>query len=136
VPVFNAFLTTIKTITTGYLNLNYVEIGPYFKIFSEDDIDGFRLRLGIKTGDSLSTRFTLGVYSAYGFRDKTYKYGGNFDYILKKYPRQKIGLYYQNDLDVGATDISGLLKTIFYRVFTAGKISPKTDHVGGIQRVL
>jgi hypothetical protein len=40
--------------------------------------EGARLSLGLQTNPLFSRRFTLGGYGGYGFKDKTWKYGGFF----------------------------------------------------------
>ncbi len=41
-----------------------------------NDYEGFRLGTGLITGDKLSPWFSIGGYTAYGFKDKAWKYGG------------------------------------------------------------
>lgn len=106
VPAFQTIQQVFLTLVQGYWDLHYVEVGPYFKIFSQNEVEGVRLRLGLKTGDKISKRFVLEGYGAYGFNDAAFKYGGTFDYILAKKPRQKAGIGYQNDLDVNSDNVT------------------------------
>lgn len=72
---FVKFLVKVgDLIGSGYVNFNYVGIGPIYEIYSRNDIEGDRIKMGIRTGDSLSRRFIGEGYVAYGFGDKRWKW--------------------------------------------------------------
>ncbi|MCH8331377.1 MAG: hypothetical protein IH946_08340, partial [Bacteroidetes bacterium] len=75
---------------------------PYFTTYSSNDVEGNRLRLGMRTSNDFSTRWVIGGHVAYGFRDSEIKYGGFTEYYLSKKPRQSIGGEYKNDVNVSA----------------------------------
>ncbi|MBK6833697.1 MAG: carboxypeptidase-like regulatory domain-containing protein [Bacteroidetes bacterium] len=54
------------------------------EIFTFNAYEGYRLGLGVRTNNKLSSMFSVGGYGAYGFYDKAWKYGGNLDLRLWK----------------------------------------------------
>ncbi|MFZ1632291.1 MAG: DUF5686 family protein, partial [Chitinophagales bacterium] len=97
---FNTIVDVYNTLMYGYWNLGYVRIGPFANMVSSDEVEGLRLRLGVKTGDLISKRIALGGYLAYGIKDNAFKYGGDFSVVLNKKPWQQFKFSYENDLDV------------------------------------
>ena len=73
---------TLRYITylgsSGWFDAKFVEFGRIYQFFSWDDVQGKRVRLDLRTRDELSDIIAVGGYFAYGFRDQTWKYGGNF----------------------------------------------------------
>ncbi len=53
-------------------------------LFSLNQYEGLRLGMGLTTTEKISKTVSLGGYGAYGFRDKNWKFGGNFNIYLKK----------------------------------------------------
>lgn len=102
-----SFMTVVdvyNTLMYGYWNLGYVRIGPFANMASSNDVEGFRVRIGGKTGDLISKRLTIGGYGAYGFQDRTFKYGAEFHAVIAKKPWQEFDLKYYDDLDVSNND--------------------------------
>ena len=44
-PLYKNIYTTINTLLVGYYNTKYLGIGPYYKLASFNDLEGFRPRL-------------------------------------------------------------------------------------------
>jgi len=104
IKTFNSIVEIYNTLMYGYWDLGYVRIGPLANIASQDDVEGLRLRLGGKTGDLISKRFSIGGYLAYGFKDDAFKYGSEFSYVISKKPWQQFRFNYENDLDINSSD--------------------------------
>lgn len=60
--------------------------------------EGFRLGLGIYTGDSISTTIKFGGYFAYGFTDKKAKHGVSLAIKLNEDKESELKLQYRNDV--------------------------------------
>ena len=88
-----------QLIFTGYKEVGNFEIGPYFKTYSFNAVEGHRLRVGGRTSNKFSTKLMLHGYLAYGFRDERFKYGTGFLYKLKENPRQWIEAKYTRDIE-------------------------------------
>jgi hypothetical protein len=55
------------------------------RILRYNNYEGFRLGLGVWTNDKVSKYFSIGTYAAYGFKDKSWKYGAEaFGYLYRK----------------------------------------------------
>jgi len=127
IKAFTTLIEIYNTLMYGYWNLGYVRIGPFANMASSNEVEGLRLRLGVKTGDLISKRMALGGYLAYGFKDKTYKYGSEFNLVISKKPWQQFKFNYENDLDIGSSGAvtfgeDNLLSGIYRRRETPQKL--------------
>ncbi len=90
----------INTIASGYVNTKWgVQFGPLWTIFANNQVEGFRTKLGFKTFKTKDDRFRLAGHLAYGFKDKKFKYGLEGRYLLSYKPRIAVGLAYQKDIE-------------------------------------
>jgi len=69
-------------------------------VLSANRWEGLRLGVGLSTGDSLARRIRIGGYSAYGFGDRTPKFGGFLDYHPGKHCNFRLRITARNDLRV------------------------------------
>ncbi len=82
VPFFKTLLIVSKVITSGYVqthglgNKDKFDIGPISTIFSGNEIEGMRFRLGGATTANLSKYLFFNGYVAYGTKDGRFKYAG------------------------------------------------------------
>ena len=85
-------------VTSGYIPLgNYMQFGKFWQTFSHNNVEGIRVRAGIRSFISTDDRFRTYVYGAYGLKDKEFKYGVSGKYLLSHSPRITIGAGLQND---------------------------------------
>lgn len=82
--IFKILYKVGDLIGSGYLNFNYVGIGPLYEIYSRNEIEGDRIKIGVRTGDSLSRRFIAEAFVAYGFLDKRWKWQAFAQYHISK----------------------------------------------------
>jgi len=97
-PAFRTYVDIITLFFTGHYEVGKFEIGPYFTLFSFNQVEGARFRLGGRTGPKFSERLRLEGYAAYGAKDEEFKYMGGFRYFLQTKPRMAIGARYKNDV--------------------------------------
>ena len=83
-PLYKNIYTTINTLLVGYYNTKYIGIGPYYKLASFNDLEGFRPQVGVRTTAATSRRVRLSAYGAYGTKDERWKGGGSVELILGK----------------------------------------------------
>ncbi|MFL0204140.1 DUF5686 family protein [Tenacibaculum maritimum] len=95
----------INTLSSGYVRIgNTVQVGPFWTAFANNEVEGFRARLGFRTFKSIHDRFRLTSYAAYGFKDKKIKFGAEARYLLSYKPRIAVGVAYQDDIEqLGST---------------------------------
>lgn len=85
-------LLTNKTITLKFINL------PLEKFMDYNNYEGYRLGVGLITNEEISKYFSIGGYFGYGFKDKTWKYGGDVILNLHENSESKIHFSYSNDV--------------------------------------
>ncbi|MCK5856516.1 MAG: carboxypeptidase-like regulatory domain-containing protein [Bacteroidales bacterium] len=98
-PIFRTYYDVIAMLVSGYYNVGAIDIGPFYKIYSYNDVEGHRFRIGGRTSNTLSDRYRVYGHLAYGTLDDRYKYGLGFKYIQNKNPRRAVDIYYKNDVE-------------------------------------
>jgi len=99
VPVFKSVIELVTMFLTGYKVFGPVEIGPYYTLYSFNEIEGNRLKLGGRTSNSFSTKYMLDGYFAYGLKDTRPKYALGGIYVFSQLPRHAIRVFYKNDME-------------------------------------
>ena len=99
VPAFRTFLDVIQLIVTGYKKQGNFELGPYFKLYSFNPVEGNRFRFGGRTSNDFSTRVMFNGYLAYGLKDERFKYNAGVLYKINDNPRQLFEFQYKRDLE-------------------------------------
>lgn len=103
VPLYRNIYTFINTLIVGYWNTKYIGIGPYYKLGSFNDLEGFRMQAGLRTTSAFSRRVRLGGYVAYGTRDERVKGGGSLEFAFHRRLTRKLTLAGRHDvLQLGA----------------------------------
>ncbi|MFA8449753.1 MAG: DUF5686 family protein [Bacteroidales bacterium] len=120
VPIFQTYLDVIYLVTNGYLKLGKFQLGPYHKAISFNPVEGVRFRLGGRTNKTLSKKYRITAYGAYGVKDKTYKYYLSGLYLFNKNPRRSLFLSHKYDLEQLGTSVNAfsednILGSIFRR---------------------
>ncbi|NLR79280.1 DUF5686 family protein [Chitinophaga eiseniae] len=100
-PLFRTYSNTIRFLATGYKPLGPIEWGPYYYLFSQNRLEGFRLRLDLGTTPKFNKDLYLYGYLAYGFKDQVYKGKMSALWLLKRHPRTYLYAAYTRDLDNG-----------------------------------
>lgn len=90
--LYTSLYDVAETIITGYYEFGKLGIGPYLGLFSFNPLEGFRMRLGLRTTVDWSKKHRLGGYLAYGFKDRRIKGGFTWEYLISKDPTKKFTL--------------------------------------------
>lgn len=119
-PLYRNIYTTINMFIVGHYNTKYIGIGPYYKLASFNDLEGFRPQLGGRTTAQFSRRVRLSAYGAYGTKDERWKGGGGVELSLSKRLTRKLTVKGAHDvmqLGAGANALteSNILSSIFSR---------------------
>ncbi|MEZ4826888.1 MAG: DUF5686 family protein [Bacteroidia bacterium] len=102
---FDEIMNQAEKLSRGRLGWKFLEI-DINKLYVFNEYEGNRPGLGLYTGNGLSSRFSVGGYFGYGFRDKEWKYGGNL--TLNILPQRDLSLYAAISHDVLEPGQSGL----------------------------
>ncbi|MGL5317675.1 MAG: DUF5686 family protein, partial [Bacteroidales bacterium] len=128
---FAQMLDEGKSSVPGYLGMSLLndgfdlgkfEIGPIFSMVSQNDIEGYRLRLGGTTTLKFSPKLFLEGYGAYGTRDHMWKYFAQAEYCFSprgdyptEFPVHSLALSIKNDVSFPGQDLVSVNKdNVFY----------------------
>jgi len=95
-----------QSLIEGKVKMGIVDLDVN-KIISFNDFEGFRLGMGLETNERILKAVRIGGYTGYGFRDKTWKYGGHLRWIIAAVPQLQAKASYQ--FDVNETGIYNFL---------------------------
>lgn len=100
VPQVKSFTEIISMVISGYKVFGKFEYGPYFTTYSFNPYEGGRFRIGGRTSNAFSKRVEFNGYTAYGLKDKEFKYGAGFRTMITKKPRQMFAANYKHDVEM------------------------------------
>jgi hypothetical protein len=103
IPAFIKYTKILTFIFDGHKKLGKIEIGPWYKWISGNQLEKLRMRFDLGTTEEFSKNLRLHGYLAYGFKDERFK--GRFDITYKLPGDQGVTLLasYTHDLDNGRT---------------------------------
>jgi hypothetical protein len=127
-PLFKKYTNTIEFIADGHKKFGAIEIGPWYKWISRNQLEHVRTRFDIGTTDKFSNQGKLHSYLAYGFGDERLK--GKFDikYSFPKKSGWSITAAYLDDLDNGKyshTDDEASIDNMFSQLIRRHGIKQK-----------
>ncbi len=99
VPMYKTFVDIINMFVNYYYVVGYIEIGPYYKTYSFNEIEGNRFRVSGRSSNKFSTKTMISGFAAYGDKDERFKYGLGVLYMINKNPRESVNLEYKNDIE-------------------------------------
>lgn len=140
VPLYKNIYTIVNTIINGYYEGDYVGYGPYFKLFSFNNLEGARFQFGARTNSGFSKKLRLMAYGAYGTKDKGIKGGTTLEYVFNNQPTRKLTLSAKRDvLQLGRGTDSFTEGNIMSSLLAKGnsqKLSPVNDYSVSYQHEL
>jgi len=98
-------LKAFEALTSGQISLGYINFDAK-QLLRFNNYEGLRLGGGLRTNHRLSEKFNTGGYVAYGFKDRTYKFGGDVLVHLYRKRNAWLKLEYSNDvMEMGGNGI-------------------------------
>ena len=126
--IAKAFVENFVETSTDPKKPSKLDIGPINTIFSQNFVEGYRLRGSFQTTANLHPNLFFKGYAAYGIDDHCWKGSGEFTYsflpkayLPHEYPYNKISVGYYNDV-VSPSD--KFMTTDKDNVFTSFKWTP------------
>ena len=109
-PAFKRDMDIMTLLTLGFQRVGPFEIGPTSTVYSQNPIEGARIRLGIRSTKKFSKKLFFETYGAYGFKDKVFKSNVNVVYSLndkymREFPTKSVGVNFQNDMEIPGQDL-------------------------------
>ncbi|QWX84492.1 carboxypeptidase-like regulatory domain-containing protein [Cellulophaga sp. HaHaR_3_176] len=90
----------VNTVSSGYLNLfSNIQLGSLWTTFGNNDIEGYRVRVGFRNFKTKEDRFRTNSFIALGFNDKKLKFGIESKYLLIGDPRIVVGASYMDEYE-------------------------------------
>jgi len=99
VPMYKTFIDIINMFVNYYYVIGYIEVGPYYKTYSFNEIEGNRFRVSGRTSNKFSKKWMISTFAAYGDKDERFKWGLGSLYMLNKNPREAINVEYKKDVE-------------------------------------
>lgn len=100
-PLFKKYSTNFMFLVDGHKKFGKIEIGPWYKWVSSNELEKLRLRFDLGTTADFSEHLRLNGYLAYGTGDGRLKGKAAFTYKLNHHETWSVGASYINDLDNG-----------------------------------
>jgi hypothetical protein len=98
-PRVRTYVDIFYTLVTGYKTVGKFDFGPYITLYSYNNIEGHKVRLGGRTNVKFSDKWILRGYLAYGTRDERFKYNAQVERILSRDNWTKVGIQRRQDID-------------------------------------
>ena len=117
VPLYKNIYDIINTVLFGYYKYNKLSWGPYYKIYSYNDIEGNRFQFGAKTNSEFSKKVQFRGYLAYGIKDSKFKGSTGLTYKLNTNKISRLNVDFKRDMiqlgaSVNAFSEGNILSTI------------------------
>jgi hypothetical protein len=98
-PTVKTYIEIVDVVVNGYKKVKFIEFGPYISMFSFNNIEGLRVRMGVRTNMNFHKRLQLKAWAAYGTLDQRMKGGGGFEYWFSKKKWFLFGADYSYELE-------------------------------------
>lgn len=99
IPFIKKGVNILYFLFTGYKDVGFIDFGHYMQLYSYNQYEGNKVKLGFKTNAKFSKNWILKGYAAYGFKDEKFKYNIQLEHIISRFPWSKIGAQYREDID-------------------------------------
>ncbi|MCO6501323.1 MAG: carboxypeptidase-like regulatory domain-containing protein [Vicingus serpentipes] len=124
---FDKMVVGMEALLTGKIMWGPVSL-DLNRFINYNEYEGFRLGAGLHTNERISKWFSSGGYGAYGFKDKTFKYGGDVDFLIHYKNDVSFNLSYAKDvIEPGVTNFydykTPLLSTAGNRMFYLNRMN-------------
>lgn len=134
--VLDYVIGTTPKLAESKIEIPYIDI-DLSKIIKYNEYEGYRIGMGVYTNDDIIKNFSFGGYVGYGFRDKTLKYGGGFEWTISRKSDLKLKYSYVNDLFEVGSDFSGILRNnslnAYLRSFQSYRFEKNEGHKAEVE---
>jgi hypothetical protein len=125
IPTVKTALNVINFVSTGYIPVGPVDIGPVNGFYSFNDTEGNRIRFGGETNQKFSPKLRLQGQLLYAFGDQKWKYSTqalySFNSDLMENPRHHILVRHQHDTNFPGQRLAFINEDNFLLSFKRGR---------------
>ncbi|MDQ2769499.1 MAG: DUF5686 and carboxypeptidase regulatory-like domain-containing protein [Bacteroidota bacterium] len=101
-PSMKSLLDWVDILVNGYKRVGKFDLGPISTIYSHNNFEGDRIRIGFRTTPLISRDWLTQAFLAYGTRDGRFKYGARTSYIAERRHWTVISGEYRHDVEQSA----------------------------------
>ncbi|OFY83707.1 MAG: hypothetical protein A3F72_12915 [Bacteroidetes bacterium RIFCSPLOWO2_12_FULL_35_15] len=106
IPLIKNAVNVLYFLFSGYKDFGPVDLGHYMQLYSYNQYEGNKVKLGFRTNVKFSKDWIIRGYGAYGFKDKKFKYNLQLERILSRFPWSKVGIQYRDDINQIGTNFN------------------------------
>ncbi len=88
----------LSAFDAGYFPIGILDV-DLTRLFKLNNYEGVRLGIGVLTNESLSEKYRLGGFAAYGFQDTNLKYGFNAGLLLNSDSSTWLNAFFADDIE-------------------------------------
>ncbi len=99
VPIIKLGMDAGKFAFNGYHKMGKIELGPYTTFIGNNDIEGWRPGIGMRTSINFSKDWVLGGHVGYGFDDERWKYRFYVERILNRKYWSTLRVEHQREIE-------------------------------------
>ena len=104
VKKFQQLYSLVEIVDSGYIHLGGLDYGPIYSIIGQNEVEGLRLRAGIRTYFGQNDPWRIQAYAAYGLKDDKFKYGFTGKWMVENKNRIIISAGNRRDIEqIGAS---------------------------------
>lgn len=126
-PFFKFLKHMAYLASTGYYQVDKLEIGSVHALFAFNPVESFRTGLALRTSNKFSRRLEFGGKLYYGFGDQRFKYGGSIRYNITPKKRGMLTTYYNYDIEqIGLSPTAASVGSTFSALLRTGPLDKLT----------
>lgn len=123
-------------LSTGYFRGKNFDYGPLFSIVGYNDVEGIRLRGGIRTFFDPNDLWRVEAYGAYGLKDEKFKYGVWGKWLLNNKNRLSISANHRNDVEQLGTNFINLDAVVYQNMVSSSIVGTgRNDKLSNLNTV-
>ena len=119
-PSFKAWYTLIRSLAVGYVEGEHTKVayGPWAQTVTYNATEGWHVGVGFRTTKHLNKKMRLSANIGYGFRDRQFKGGGKYEYLIRRDVTRKLTL--EGSYDYRQLGSMITQPTLFNSLFSSG----------------
>ncbi len=123
IPAVKTYVEIVNILINGHKRIGNIDFGPYLYTYGWNNVEGHRVRLGLRTNQFFSRKWVYSGYLAYGTRDNQLKYGMSLQHILSRRRWTVAGIEHRYDLEqLALIDNSVASNNLFFAFTRLGDI--------------
>jgi hypothetical protein len=137
IPAVKTYVEIANIFINGYKRIGVVDYGPYLYTYGWNNVEGHRIRAGLKTNIYFSRKWILGGYLAYGTLDQRFKFGVDGTRILSRRRWTTLKVSHTYDLEqLALVDNSLSTNSLFFAFTRIGNLASSRPYYNRTTKVV